>query len=155
MEWSHTGLTEAGFEGFVPWGALQAADVPRDPGVYVVLHNPGVHAFLEQSVGGWFKGRDPSVALDVLETAWVEGTGVVYIGKAKSLRSRLSAYRRFGEGAAVGHWGGRYIWQLEGSQSLTVAWRRSGDETPREVERRLIVEFVAAHGKRPFANLRD
>ena len=85
---------------------------------------------------------------------WVPGAHVVYIGKAStSLQQRLTAYRRHGQGAPVGHWGGRLVWQVANPEYV-VAWKVTEDE-PREVERRMIAAFVAEYGRRPFANLRD
>lgn len=78
---------------------------------------------------------------------------MIYIGKAAVLRDRLRGYMRFGEGKPAPHWGGRYIWQLADAKSLLVCWKATPDEAPRLVERRLIQEFCAQYGKRPFANL--
>jgi hypothetical protein len=121
--------------------------------VYLVVrqgrHSPG---FLAANPGGRFKGKDPTVTADALAANWVEEAEVVYIGKADNLRRRLRQYKRFGDGAPVGHWGGRLIWQLEDAGDLLVAWRETPDEIPREVETRLIAEFRSAYGKPPFAN---
>lgn len=121
-----------------------------------MLRDPSApRAFLERSVGGWFKGKDPSVGMDVVETVWVEASEIVSIGKATSLRSRLSAYRPFGTGEPVGHLGGRDIWQLADHSELLVAWHPTSDESPRDADRHLIATFVQDNGKRPFAKLRD
>jgi hypothetical protein len=45
------------------------------------------------------------------------------------------------------------VWQVD-SPDYVVAWKVTEDE-PREVERRMIVAFVAEYGRRPFANLKD
>lgn len=154
-------LTEQGYCGFVPFSELSESDVPREPGVYVVLRaGSSAPTFLPRSPAGHHKRRDPSVAVDVLAEAWVDDAEIIYVGKAsagkdggRGLRKRLDEYRRHGAGAAVGHWGGRYIWQLEDSAALLVAWRRTpDDEDPGDTEARLIAAFIERHGARPFAN---
>lgn len=147
-------LQEAGFVG---WLALQASDVwencPTSGGVYVVAHPSRASAqFANVSCGGWFKGRDPSVALEALQANWVDGAEVVYIGKANNLRRRIREFARFGAGKAVAHWGGRLIWQLTMPERLQIAWKETHGEDPLSVEAALIRAFREAHGKPPFAN---
>ena len=84
----------------------------------------------------------------------------IYIGKAggpnsnATLRKRLKQYIRFGSGEAVGHGGGRYIWQLEDADQLLFCWKACADAE--ELEKALIATFKKCHdGKRPFANLKD
>lgn len=162
MMWDRVGLEAQGFAGFVPFAALPRSDVPREPGVYVVMRLADeAPAFLHSSVAGRFKGRDPSIAAERLEANWVTGTQIVYIGKAtpgrdgrRGIRQRLDEYRRIGAGEAVGHWGGRLIWQLADWNELVIAWKETPDEDAGAVESRMLVEFVADHGKLPFANLR-
>ena len=79
----------------------------------------------------------------------------LYIGKATNLRKRVGDLLRFGEGEAVGHWGGRYLWQLDDSANFIIAWKSTPDCDPRAVEARMIQDFISLHGKRPFANLKD
>ena len=148
-------LLTIGFQGFVPFASLDLRMVPATGGVYVLLREDDQPPrFLASSPAGWFKGRNPSLAPADLVDRWIPGAHVVYIGKAStSLRQRLMAYRRHGQGAPVGHWGGRLVWQVANPEYL-VAWKVTEDE-PREVERRLIAAFVAKYGRRPFANLKD
>jgi hypothetical protein len=128
--------------------------VPVEPGVYAVLSTGlGEPVFLDKSAGGWFKRKDPTVARNVLESKWVAGESILYIGKATRLHQRLRQYADFGRGKPVGHWGGRYIWQFRGSPDLMVAWRSTPDASPRDVEISLLDEFQAAHGQLPFANI--
>ena len=117
-------LTDAGFEGFSMFDELrQGAATPSDNGsVYAVVRVSAVEvAFLDANPGGRFKQRDPTVAAEVLAAKWVEGSDVVYSGKADNLRRRLKQYADFGAGKPIGHWGGRYIWQLADSAELLVA----------------------------------
>ena len=79
---------------------------------------------------------------------------MVYIGKAGSLRSRLDQYRRHGAGERVGHWGGRYIWQLDAAAPLLVAWKETPGLDPECAEAALIEEFIRDFGALPFANLK-
>lgn len=160
MIWSRDGLAELGFTGLVSFATLHAIDVPTESGVYMVLRpdeEPPV--FRAKSSAGWFKKKDPSVDIAKLGSAWLSNASVLYIGKAaagmhgkRGIRKRLREYRRHGEGAAVGHWGGRYIWQLAQSERLLVAWMRTPGVGPESVESQLISEFERTFGARPFAN---
>ncbi len=158
------GLRAAGFSGFRTAAELlstKLAEVPQAPGVYLAVRTSrNEPKFAERSCGGHFKG-DPTVPCSVLEANWIRGAIVVYIGKAgggtskETLRKRLRACLRFGRGSAIGHRGGRYVWQLEDSADLLYCWRPIHDEDARLVEARLIQRFVKAYGGRPFANLTD
>lgn len=159
--WSREAITKGGFVGFVPFAALPTSEVPAAAGVYAVLRPSGTApTFLESSPAGRFKGKDPSVSPDVLASNWVDGVDVVYIGQAsvsdtggRGLKKRLDEYRRFGSGAPIGHWGGRYIWQLTDSDRLLVAWNVTKEDAT-TVESRMLRDFIDRYGKLPFANLR-
>jgi hypothetical protein len=116
--------------------------------------------FLQTSPAGWFKAKDPTVTLDRLQKKWVDGTDVLYIGKAgraggrATLRSRIQCYLEHGAGRPVAHWGGRYVWQLAKSDELLVAWREEPDDSAAAVESALIDQFYEEYGRLPFANLR-
>ncbi|OUS97449.1 hypothetical protein CA951_02835 [Rhodococcus sp. NCIMB 12038] len=140
---------------------MPTSQVPTDPGVHVVLRVSETDPeFRQVSPAGWFKRKDPSVPVATLEDSWVPGSPVVYLGKAnggatgrRGLRMRLDEYRRHGTGEPIGHWGGRYIWQLADSDELVVGWKPTADTNARALKRHLIAEFSSDHAKRPFANL--
>lgn len=158
------GLSREGFEGWATFADLREANYSQVPaetrGVYVILRPSSDHpAYLEESIAGWFKHRDPSVKPEELADNWVPGAVVVYIGKAdwrrrnkNPLRQRLKEFARIGAGRAVNHWGGRLIWQLQDSSELLVAWKGTPGEDPKLVEDQLIADFRSAYGKPPFAN---
>jgi hypothetical protein len=153
-------LETAGFNGFVSFGRLREDlldAVPKSGGVYVVYRGASdPPTFLPNSGGGKFKRRDPTVAVADLETQWVADCPVVYIGKADNLQRRLREYARFGAGEPVGHWGGRYIWQLADSDELLVAWTRCAEgQTAAGLERELVGAFKQRYGCLPFANIND
>jgi hypothetical protein len=132
--------------------------VPNQPGVYLILNSiTNGRTFLRTSTGGHFKGKDPTVEVCRLESKWVGHARVLNIGKAgprKTLRSRLNQYMRFGRGEAIGHWDGRYIWQLGHSKSLLVCWKVIPNALPRSEEKALIAKFETKYRRLPFANLR-
>jgi hypothetical protein len=114
--------------------------------------------FLAASTAGWRKGTNPAVSTTQLAAKWVEGAEILYIGKADAgaaadhgLRGRLRQYARHGLGG-TSHHGGRYIWQLQDSAALLVAWKSAPD--PRGEESSLLAEFEMLHNALPFANLR-
>lgn len=150
-----------GFEGFVSFDELQNGGleaVPATSGVYLVVRPAKSDpVFLDESCGGHLKGKNPTELVDVLKAKWVAGTPVIYIGKGDNLRRRLKQYAAFGAGRRVGHWGGRYIWQLADRDELVVAWKPcSPEQTAAAVEAELVAAFKRANSARlPFANIAD
>ncbi len=155
-------LRAAGFVGFVTVAQLRAdacAPVPTQPGIYVVLRaSDAPPCFLAHSPAGWFKGDDPTETVSVLRAKWVPDTPLMYVGKAtagnqqrRHLRNRLAELMDFGAGRPIGHRGGRYLWQIEGSDGFLVAWRPT--EEPTGAENEVLRAFLAAHGALPFANI--
>lgn len=158
-------VLDRGLVGFLTVAELRErglAQVPDSPGVYaVVWGSTDAPEFLERSTGYHRKGKDPSVTITTLQAAWVRDSRLLYVGKAgfrdrkPSIRQRLRQYLDFGEGKPIGHWGGRYVWQLARSSELLVAWRATPGQEPRQVESGLIAEFLRATGRLPFANLKQ
>jgi hypothetical protein len=154
-------LADDGFVGFVTFDALRSGvirEVPETGGVYVVLREADAPPdFLANNPGGRFKKRDPTVPVADLEAKWVNGCHVIYVGKGDNLRRRVKQYMDFGLGKPVGHWGGRYIWQLVDASTLVVAWKTTApNETAASAEATLVSRFKSQHGDRlPFANITD
>lgn len=146
-------LTRLGFAGWLPLQTLSApsASVPRRSGIYVVTHAAAVPQFLGRSVGGRFKGKDPTVSEESLTARWLDGAATLYIGRASNLRSRITLLARYGQGEPVAHQGGRYLWQLAAHDQLQVAWRL--EDNPVLAETMLLEDFESAFGQLPFANL--
>lgn len=150
------GLKREGFKGFKTKEELfiDSSSIPSLGGIYLILNVDEVNPeYLEIGTGGFFKGKNPNVSISELESNWVEGSKVVYIGKATNLKTRLGQYFKFGQGKNIGHYGGRLIWQLGNSRNLVVCWKVLLDVMPRTAEKELIKAFKAINGKRPFANL--
>lgn len=152
-------LMKDGFEGFVSVKDLKedfkSGGIPKLEGVYHVLRLKDTEPeFLKKGSGGYHKGKEPNVSIDELRQNWIDAEPIVYIGKATELYKRIQQYIKFGSGKDVGHYGGRYIWQLADSDDLIVCWKCVEDS--RSVEAAMIAEFKMNHeGKRPFANLQD
>jgi hypothetical protein len=155
-------LKLAGFEGFLTIKDLffDKSRIPKTRGVYMVLNPRFAKADLVAiGTGGHFKGKNPNVSLDELQDNWVENSLVVYIGKAggegsrATLNSRLGQYLQFGQGRDIGHYGGRYIWQLSYATNLLICWKPLPKDDPRTIEKLLLQQFIDAFHKRPFANL--
>lgn len=133
--------------------------IPNEKGVYIVLRESSDPvSFLGESVGGHFKSKNPTATIKELTKKWIPNTEIMYIGQCGSgdskgtLRSRIKQYMDFGLGKPVGHWGGRYIWQLSDHKDLSLVFKAYPDEDPREVEQELIYRFMKIYGDEPFAN---
>lgn len=156
-------IKKAGFSGFKSVKELwsNCSCIPNEKGIYVII-NPDHpdKSFLVKGSGGFFKGKDPNVHFNELSVKWVDSSPVIYIGKAggdsssATLQKRLKQYMDFGMGKPIGHYGGRYIWQLANHSNLLVAWKATPSADPRIEEELLIREFYKFHGKLPFANLK-
>jgi hypothetical protein len=159
---SEDGLREWRFEGFLTIAHLSSSNlkaVPWSSGVYALVRpdlSPPV--FLPQSSGGRWKSKDPNVPLEKLKAAWVDDAVVLYFGKATSLRDRIGLFLDFGAGKDVMHYGGRYIWHIDRTDRMQLAWvvtdpPSTGRDPARDLEQLLIRAFQQVYGARPFANL--
>ena len=83
----------------------------------------------------------------------MDGTEVLYFGKADQLRERVHQLCRFGAGEPIGHWGGRLLWQIAGAEEFLVAWLPTPGGSPFAAEHELMHEFRARFGSWPFANI--
>jgi len=139
--------------------------ITEQSGVYVVILSDMVEPystpwFLPVSGAGHFKGRDPTVLLDQLGRAWVDGTQILYFGKAgngekgRTLANRVEELASFAYGDdSAAHWGGKRLWHLRSWKHLRVGWRVTADAANEEA--RLLARFVQHFGARPFANERQ
>lgn len=155
-------IKQNGFVGFKTINDLfiDCSIIPSERGLYLILNiNQETPCFLGIGSGGHFKGKDPNVPIEILKNNWVDDTVVIYIGKAggegsvATLKTRLKQYLGFGQGKNIGHWGGRFIWQLSNYKDLVVCWKPLLNGNTRAAEEQLIKEFKKKFGNRPFANL--
>jgi hypothetical protein len=148
-------LESEGFVGFSTVSSLRdsrCAEVPKSDGVYVAYRAAiEVPVWLEISTGGRFKGKDPSVTTETLAARHLPEVPVVYIGKGDVLRRRIDQFVRFGAGAPIGHWGGRFVWQLADSDDLLIAWKTTHQARTEEIA--LLAKFESAFRRLPLANL--
>ena len=162
--WDLAMLRDAGFRGFHAVSHLRRTsclEVPAERGVYAVVRDTDAPPeFMARSVGGRFRQQDPTVAVDLLLEHWVEGASLLFLGNASGpgvrslLQQRVKRCLRFGQGKVVGHWEGRFIWQLCDHAALRIAWRTTPDDDPAAVEGALLDGFELRYGRLPFANLR-
>ena len=156
-------LEAEGFEGFFTVGQLHAegcAGLPDAPGVYAMVRESlAPPEFLTNSVAPIYRGQNPTQPIELLSERWVPGAQVLYLGRAPGpgvrslLRQRVKRYLRFGHGRVVGHWSGRFVWQLRDHAALRVAWKTTNAENVHLVEARLLARFREHYGVLPFANL--
>jgi hypothetical protein len=151
-------LEKAGFQGFYSIDRMRGSilgKVPTEPGIYAVINpDPGPVSFLKANPASPHKGKDPTVPVKKLKSKWVDDTDILYIGKAQELRQRIGQYLNSGIGVSdLAHWGGTYIWQIDGSENLLIAWLTSRGTPPEKMEAEWMDRFKSEHGCWPFANI--
>lgn len=161
MEFTLVGLQSVGFEGFVPFTALDTyRSELSSPGVYAVLRPEGsALALSEISTAFWYQDKNPAYPLVKLQGRWDLPTPVLYIGKAggidggTSLFERLHLFRRYGAGENATHRGGRALWQIEdAANQLLVGWTATPRLDPECVEEQLLELFRGKFKMLPLAN---
>ena len=157
---SFSELNPQGFCGFEKIASLGNAccPVPKEAGVYMVLIPDATWQPVFRASGAGDKiNKVAPKSLHELEHRWVQGARIVYIGKAggpqykTTLKVRLQAYMRYGNGIKAAHRGGRSIWQMKGVEDCLVVWRVA-PEDPRACERILLQKFNDIYRNLPFAN---
>lgn len=154
------GINLAGFSEPITIAQLRRTcytGIPKSPGIYLIVRTQDRRpCFLPEGRGGWFKDKDPSYPLDVVEANWVEVAHVMYVGMTKArkgLKGRLGCFFEFGRGRSVGHRGGRLLWHLPDSEKLWVQWRTCPATDADQAESAAIASFKAVYdARRPFAN---
>jgi hypothetical protein len=59
-------------------GRCRLSDVPRTPGVYLIIHStPWARKFMAMSTGGHFKGKNPTVDIMKLDKKWVPNAQII------------------------------------------------------------------------------
>jgi hypothetical protein len=154
-------LKADGFTGFRALAGLDINRVPQKPGIFAVLRPEGFRPqYLARSTAGVFRKKDPTLPVDALAAEWVDDADVLYVGKAgpgskgnRGLRRQIQEFIDFGRGRPPGHWDGRLVWQLAGTESLMVAWKELPVEQLAAAEAEYHAGFRADYGRLPFANL--
>jgi len=144
------------------------AKVPKKSGVYFVVlpHMNEKEIFVYPGTGGYYKGRNPNVSIEILQDNWIPNADIVYIGKAGGFKSNGEPYKtdlkvrirtllNFGQkNDKAPHWGGRYLWQHRKSSDFRIYWYECHeDEDAIVLENKLILDFERQYGRIPFANL--
>lgn len=159
-------LKHDGFTGFRPFAELDINRIPQKPGIFAVLRPEGPAPvnfrpqFLAKSTAGVFKKKDPTLKAEELDTEWVDGADVLYLGKAgpgskgnRGLRRQIQEFVDFGMGKPPGHWDGRLIWQLAAANKLVIAWKELPVDQLTAAEARYHAAFLDEYGRLPYANL--
>lgn len=161
MTFDQKHLKNDGFTGFRSISSLEINRIPQRQGIFAVLAPKGLEPrFLNRSTAGTFKKKNPSLKPDQLASEWVDGSEVLYIGKAgpgsqgnRGLRRQIQEFVDFGQGKPPGHWDGRLIWQLAGSAKLVIAWKELPAEELNAALAAYHENFHANFNKLPYANL--
>ena len=161
-------LKDEGFVGFRTTTDIYECSnyIPDERGIYMMIYPYDEDPrFTLKGTGGYHKKKDPNVDSTYLRSRWVNQSIVLYIGQAggirngkwsnATLRERISAYVKFGNGHNAGHYGGRLVWQILNNSKIIICWKELPNKIadPRQIEKKMISAFETIYGKRPFANI--
>lgn len=157
-----TDIKSFGFFGFEEIQSLMnnnCTNFPSRKGIYLVLTDEKNPEFHSESVGGYFKGKNPTVDISKLSQKWVNKSVVVYIGQAgggtskETLNDRSKIYVSLGKVNPGGYWGGRYFWRQKNKRRLKICLKSNSDDDPEQVEKSLIKQFKIRFCTKHFANI--
>lgn len=148
-------ILQAGLRGLFTLPQLQDGQLstaPEAPGIYTVWRvDPAPPRFARTSTAGRDRGRDPTIAPEVLQARWIPDAALLYAAKTANVRTRIRLLVDFASGKPVAHWDGRALWQLADADDLLVAWAASPD--PQAALNKLLARFAEQHGRPlPFGN---
>jgi hypothetical protein len=155
-------IRNSGFSGFkkISEIKLDSSLVPNIKGVYLVLRPLDSEVeFVKKGTGGFFKDMDPNVDLIELKKKWLEEANIIYIDNAgdtdgsDTLNSKINQYLNFGKGDKVGHWDGRYVWQIKNIKDYIICWKELPNDWTKSVKINLLELFRQKYNNLPFANL--
>ncbi|MCL4547124.1 MAG: hypothetical protein M1495_00965 [Bacteroidetes bacterium] len=156
-------IKKSGFCGFKKISELRLdfSSIPKTKGVYLVLRPKNSEVeFVEKGTGGFFRDINPNVDVSELKKKWLEKANIIYIDNAgdsesdATLYSQLKQYISFGQGNKVGHWDGRYIWQIKDIDDYIICWKELPKDWPTGVKLNLMELFWQKYDSLPFANLK-
>ena len=149
-------LKTQGFEGFVPVYDLKKSTdvVPEKEGIYLVLRLENDEPeFLIENPGGHYNKKNPTEDIAVLRNRWIPGCHILYVGETVDLKERITTLMKYANGEPERHWGGRYMWQIKGSENHLICWRLTDKHEAAKKE--FIKTFKAHHNnKKTFANIK-
>lgn len=148
-------LKTQGFEGFISVFELKKSTnvVPKKEGIYLVLRLENEEPeFLIENPAGHYNGN-PTVDIAILKSKWIPNCPILYVGESSDLNKRISLLMEFSNGQSVRHWGGRYMWQIRGSENYLICWCLTNNHE--NAKKEFIKNFKAQHNnKKPFANIK-
>lgn len=149
--------TVAGLQGLQKCGMFRNTEL-QSPGVYAIACPDSYkHSFLPLAETCRRCNVISPLSHKALKAKWVDGVEVLYFGRAKRLRDRLTQLIAHSLGLTTEkgpHKGGEIVWQLIGYEAFEVLFLPTDTPIQAEgMEVSLISEFCRRNdGKKPFGN---